>query len=236
MQILKYCKKLSKTYWLKEHLQALRLLSSVKAHRFWIKQFMSRMVHLLVINHLPQTTAFPGSLSVWSNHCKPESGNIVFIFLKLAALDAFVNSEDNEVQELLLSSGISKLAVSSCPSSPLLQPNRMISLIFICLLTTAYFGSPLPSPSSWENARLTQTTTQTKNCAARVFMINSCRLELNCNYESSNACIYIYILVVAMITLKDLIALSFKVQVSHYEDKQCIEYKGKTLWCTLVIS
>lgn len=41
--------------------------------------------------------------------------------------------------------------------------------------------------------------------------------------------VYIYILVVAMITLKDLIALSFKVQVSHYEDKQCIEYKGKTL-------
>lgn len=27
-----------------------------------------------------------------------------------------------------------------------------------------------------------------------------------------------------MITLKDLIALSFKVQVSHYEDKHCIEY------------
>lgn len=41
--------------------------------------------------------------------------------------------------------------------------------------------------------------------------------------------IYIYILVVVMITLKDLIALSFKVQVSHYEDKQCMEYKGKTL-------
>lgn len=32
-----------------------------------------------------------------------------------------------------------------------------------------------------------------------------------------------------MITLKDLIALSFKVQVPYYEDKQCIEYKGKTL-------
>lgn len=84
-----------------EQLQALRkrLLSSVTAHRVRIKQFRSRMDHILVISDLPQTTAFPGSLSVWSNHRKPDSGNIVFIFLKLAALDAFVNSEDNEVQE-----------------------------------------------------------------------------------------------------------------------------------------
>lgn len=42
-------------------------------------------------------------------------------------------------------------------------------------------------------------------------MINFCRLELNCNYELLNVCIYIYILVVVMIILKDLIVLFFKV-------------------------
>lgn len=63
---------------------------------------------------------------------------------------------------------LSTLTMDLC-SSPLLPPNRMVSLI----------GRPLlPSPSSWVNERLTKTMMEAKNCTIRLFIVKSSKARM----------------------------------------------------------
>lgn len=94
----------------------------------------------------PQTIARPVLLSV---SLLIGVGNNIFVFPKLASVDAFIGKNGVDASDLYF------WWTSPC-ASPALSPYRMISLILTGLFTIL-FGLFRSVPSCWERERLTDT-------------------------------------------------------------------------------